>query len=111
MLCYTVNMNEWYPFLALAALLIGLFTWLRQDIKEQGKRIDEQGRTLRQDIKEQGKHIDEQGRTLRQDIKEQSERITGLIADVAALKATIETFFRVRVDPNPPDPEHRDRAA
>ena len=59
----------------LSAIMVTLFAWLRQDIKAQGERIDEQGK----------------------DIKT-------LIADVAALKATVETFFRVRVDPpQPPD--------
>ena len=59
----------------LSAIMVTLFAWLRQDIKAQGERIDEQGK----------------------DIKT-------LIAEVAALKATVETFFRVRVDPpQPPD--------
>ena len=59
----------------LSAIMVTLFAWLRQDIKAQGERIDEQGK----------------------DIKI-------LIAEVAALKATVETFFRVRVDPpQPPD--------
>ena len=57
----------------LTAIMVTLFAWLRQDIKSQGERLDEQGK----------------------DIKT-------LIADVAALKATVETFFRLRVDP-PPD--------
>ena len=59
----------------LSAIMVTLFAWLRQDIKAQGERIDEQGK----------------------DIKI-------LIAEVAALKAMVETFFRVRVDPpQPPD--------
>ena len=37
-------------------------------------------------------------------------RIGNLEKEVVALKATVETFFRVRIDP-PPDPERRDRAA
>ena len=56
----------------LTAIMVTLFAWLRQDIKSQGERLDEQGK----------------------DIKT-------LIADVAALKATVETFFRLRVDPSP----------
>ncbi|MDE0155582.1 MAG: hypothetical protein OXS28_08280 [Gammaproteobacteria bacterium] len=52
-----------------------LFAWLRQDIKAQGERIDEQGRDIKR-----------------------------LLSDAAALKATVETFFRLRVDPHrPPD--------
>ena len=103
----------------LSAIMVTLFAWLRQDIKAQGerldKRIDLQGRELRGAIKAQGgelrREIKAQGGELRQEIKAQGERIDErgkdiktLIADVAALKATVETFFRVRVDPpQPPD--------
>ena len=79
-------MNEWLPVIALAGLIIGLFVWLRSDVRELGVRLD--------------KRIDEQGQELRSMGKE-----------VAALKATIETFFRVRIDPPPPEPEHHDQAA
>ena len=59
----------------LTAIMVTLFAWLRQDIKSLGERVEEQGK----------------------DIKI-------LIADVAALKATVETLFRLRVDPpQPPD--------
>ena len=67
----------------LTAIMVTLFAWLRQDIKAQGERIDEQGR----------------------DIKT-------LLADVAALKATVETFFRLRVGPpQPPDNPGADQAS
>ena len=67
----------------LTAIMVTLFAWLRKDIKVQGERIDEQGR----------------------DIKT-------LLADVAALKATVETFFRLRVDPpQPPDNPGADHAS
>lgn len=67
----------------LTAIMVTLFAWLRQDIKAQGERIDEQGR----------------------DIKT-------LLADVASLKATVETFFRLRVDPpQPPDNPGADQAS
>ena len=59
---------------SLAALTIGLFAWLRQDMKDLGKEIKEQGE----------KH---------------SKEITEVKVEVAALKATVETYFRVRVDP------------
>ena len=63
----------------LTVIMGTFFAWLRQDIKVLGERLD--------------KHIDEH----RKDIKI-------LIADVAALKATVETFFRLSVDPpQPPD--------
>ena len=50
--------------IALAALFVGLFAWLRQDIKEQGKEIE------------------------------------GVKIEVASLRASVETWFRVRVDPS-----------
>ena len=59
----------------LTVIMGTFFAWLRQDIKALGERIDEHGK----------------------DIKI-------LIADVAALKATVETLFRLRVEPpQPPD--------
>ena len=125
----------------LAAIMVTLFAWLRQDIKAQGERLDKridiqgkelreaikaQGGELRQEIKAQGgelrqaikaqggelrQEIKAQGGELRQKIKAQGERVDEqgkdikiLIAEVAALKATVETFFRLRVDPpQPPD--------
>ncbi len=103
---------------SLAALTIGLFAWLRQDMKDLGKEIKEQGIRLGREIKEQGdrldKEINEQGIRLGREIKEQgirldkeikeqgekhSKEITEVKLEVAALKATVETYFRVRVDP------------
>ena len=82
----------------LAALSVGLFAWLRQDIKGQGKEIKEQGVKLDREIKQQGQE-------LRKEIKEQgqkhSDELTEVKVEVAALKATVETYFRVRVDPPP----------
>ena len=65
----------------LAVLFVGLFAWLRQDIKEQG-------RDLRNMITEQGKEI-----------KGVKKEIEGVKIEVASLRATVETYFRVRVDP------------
>ena len=87
------KMSEWYPFFALAGLIIGLFVWLRSDIQKLDERL--------------GKRID----TLGDRIDKLAERANGLVADVAALKATVETFFRVSIDPPPPDPERHDQAA
>ena len=92
----------------LAAIMITLFAWLRQDIKAQGERIDIQGKELSEAIKTQGdelrREIKTQGERLDKRIDEQGKDIRTLIADVAALKATVETFFRLRVDPPlPPD--------
>ena len=113
----------------LAVLMVGLLAWLRQDmndlgnrldkaIKEQGIRLDEQGDRLDTAIKEQGirfdkemkeqgdrldKAIKEQGIRLDKEIKEQGEKhsndLTEVKVEVAALRATVETYFRVRVDP------------
>ncbi len=107
----------------LTTIMVTLFAWLRQDIKAQGerldKRIDIQSKELNEAIKAQGNElcqdIKTQGNMLRQEIKAQGERsdkrtdeqgkdIRTLIAEVSALKATVETFFRLRVDPpQPPD--------
>ena len=84
---------------------------LSKEIKEQGvglgKEIKEQGVRLDKEIKEQGvrlgKEIKEQGVRLGKEIKEQGEKhskeITEVKVEVAALKATVDTYFRVRVDP------------
>ncbi|MDE0155086.1 MAG: hypothetical protein OXS28_05760 [Gammaproteobacteria bacterium] len=66
---------------SLAVLIMGLFAWLRQDMKGQGK-----------EIKELHKKITEQG-------QKHSDEITEVKIEVASLKATVETYFRVRVDP------------
>ena len=92
----------------LAAIMVTLFAWLRQDIKAQGERIDIQGKELSKAIKTQGdelrQEIKTQGERLDKRIDEQGKDIRTLIADVAALKAMVETFFRLRVDPPlPPD--------
>ena len=96
----------------LAAIMVTLFAWLRQDIKAQGERLDKriniQGKELSEAIKTQGdelrREIKTQGERLDKRIDEQGRDIRTLIADVAALKATVETFFRLRVDPPlPPD--------
>ncbi|MYH71440.1 MAG: hypothetical protein F4153_02510 [Acidimicrobiia bacterium] len=70
---------------SLAVLIMGLFAWLRQDMNKLDKRITEQGQKHSKELAEQGqKHSDE---------------ITEVKVEVAALKATVETYFRVRVDP------------
>ena len=97
---------------SLAALFIGLFAWLRQDMKERGREIKElrkelaeQGQELRNMITEQGQElrnmISEQGQELRKELAEQGKEIEAVKIEVASLKATVETYFRVRVDPPP----------
>ena len=104
----------------LTAIMVTLFAWLRQDIKAQGerldKRIDIQGKELSETIKTQGdelrREIKAQGERLDKRIDEHGKDIRTLIADVAALKATVETFFRLRVDPpQPPDNPGPDQAS
>ena len=108
---------------SLAALFIGLFAWLRQDMKERGREIKElrkelaeqgqelrnmiteQGQELRKELAEQGQElrnmISEQGQELRKELAEQGKEIEAVKIEVASLKATVETYFRVRVDPPP----------
>ncbi len=38
---------------------------------------------------------------LRMEMQEQGKEIKGVKLELAALKATVETYFRVRVDPPP----------
>ena len=79
----------------------------RADIKDLRKEMQEQGVRLGKEIKEQGvrlgKKIEEQGIRLDKKIEEQGEKhskeITEVKVEVASLKATVETYFRVRVDP------------
>ena len=59
---------------SLAVLIMGLFAWLRQDMKGQGK-----------EIKELHKKITEQG-------QKHSDEITEVKIEVASLKATVETY-------------------
>ena len=99
----------------LSAIMVTLFAWLRQDIKAQGerldKRIDIQGKELREAIKAQGGELRQEIRTRGERIDEHGKDIKTLIADVAALKATVETFFRLRMDPSqPPDNPGADQA-
>ena len=78
--------------IALAGLGLGLVTWVRQDMKEQGRElrnmITEQGQKHSKEIAEQSKEIGA--------VKKE---IGGVKIEVASLKATVETYFRVRVDP------------
>ena len=92
----------------LTAIMVTLFAWLRQDIKAQGERIDTQGKELSEAIKTQGdalrQEIKVQGERLDKRTDEQGKDIRTLITEASALKATVETFFRVRIDPpQPPD--------
>ena len=70
---------------ALASLIITGQNGLRREMREQRKEMQEQGVRLGKEIKEQG--------------EKHSKEITEVKLEVAALKATVDTYFRVRVDP------------
>ena len=70
---------------ALAGLIITGQNGLRTEMREQRKEMQEQGVRLGKEIKEQG--------------EKHSNEITEVKVEVAALKATVDTYFRVRVDP------------
>ena len=71
--------------IALACLILNGQRSQRADIKDLRKEMQEQGNGLEKEMKEQG--------------KKHSNEITEVKVEVAALKATVETYFRVRVDP------------
>ncbi|MYE49310.1 MAG: hypothetical protein F4X96_07750 [Gammaproteobacteria bacterium] len=72
---------------ALAALMIGLFAWLRADgkgtRKELRAEISEQGRTMRGEISEQG-------RTMRGEISLLAQEIGGLRERMAHMEGLLE---------------------
>ena len=91
---------------------------LRKEMQEQGvrleKKMQEQGVRLEKKIQEQGvrlekkmqeqeirleKKIQEQGNGIEKKIQEQGKEIEGVKLEIAALKATVDTYFRIRVDP------------
>ena len=80
--------------IALAGLLINGQNSLRRELREQRKEMQEQGSRLDKEIKEQGARLGKQ-------ITEQGKEIEGVKIEVASLRATVETYFRVRVDPPP----------
>ncbi len=96
--------------IALAGLIITGQNGLRRELQGQRKEMQEQGISLAKEIKEQRKEmqeqgirlekkIQEQGNRLEKKIQEQGKEIEGVKIEVAALKATVDTYFRVRVDP------------
>ena len=81
---------ELISIIALAGLIIGLFHWLKQDIRDLHNRID----NLSNEIKEQGHILGE--------IRERLSRLEGLI----------EGLFRSRpIIPSPDNPDEQNRAA
>ena len=100
MLCYTDSMTpEFWAIITVGVILGGLILNGQRSLRHDlGKRIDDQGKRF-DDL---GKRIDRL-----------DERVGSLTTEMAALKATVETFFRVRIDPPPPapNPEQHDQAA
>ena len=76
--------------IALAGLIITGQNSLRKEMREQRKEMQEQRKEMR-----------EQGTRLAKQITEQGKEIEGVKIEVASLRATVETYFRVRVDPPP----------
>ena len=74
--------------IALASLIITGQNGLRTEMREQ--RIEIQG---------QRKEMQEQGEKHSNEITEVKNDLTEVKLAVAALKATVDTYFRVRVDP------------
>ncbi len=78
--------------IALAGLIITGQNGLRRELQGQRKEMQEQGNRLEKKIQEQGNRLEKK-------IQEQGKEIEGVKIEVAALKATVDTYFRVRVDP------------
>ena len=87
--------------IALAGLGLGLVTWVRQDMKEQGRElrnmITEQGQRHSKEIEAVKTEIE----AVKKEVDVVKKEVGGVKIEVASLKATVETYFRVRVDPPP----------
>ena len=68
----------------------------RADTKDLRKEMQEQEVRLSKEIKEQGVRL---GKEIKEQSEKHSKEITEVKVEVAALKATVDTYFRVRVDP------------
>ena len=77
---------------ALAGLIITGQNSLRAEMREQRKEMQEQRKETQVEFKAVREEIKEQG-------QKHSKEITEVKVEVAALKATVDTYFRVRVDP------------
>ncbi len=77
---------------ALASLIITGQNGLRAEMREQRKEMQEQRKETQVEFKAVREEIKEQG-------QKHSKEITEVKVEVAALKATVDTYFRVRVDP------------
>ena len=82
-------MNELFPVISIIVTILLVGLGLAGLILRQGTRLDK---------------LDSRMDRL-------EARINELAIEIASLKATVETFFRVRIDPPPPGPEHHEKAA
>ena len=78
--------------IALASLIVTGQNGLRREMREQRIEMQEQRKETQVEFKAVREEIQEQG-------EKYSNEITEVKLAVAALKATVETYFRVRVDP------------
>lgn len=94
-------------FVALGALLVGLFAWLRMDIRELRREMADRTDSLRHEMADRTdslrKEMAERTDSLRQEVVELRER-------VARIEGLLEAVF-MRRDltplPDPPPPDNR----
>ena len=86
--------------LALAGLIIGLFAWLRHDIREQGSRLDKR-------LDNMDKRLDNMDKRLDKMANEMSE----IHGRLSRLEGLIEGLFRPRPVMPPPTPDQHNQAA
>ena len=84
---------------ALAGLIITGQNGLRTEMREQRKEMQEQRKETQVEFKAVREEIKEQGEKHSKEITEVKNALAKVKIEVAALKATVETYFRVRVDP------------
>lgn len=84
---------DWTPAIALAALMIGLFAWLRADSaamrKELRAEIAEQGKTLRGESAEQGRALRAEISLLAQEVGRLRERMAHMEGLLEGLREAI----------------------
>ena len=74
----------------LAALNVGLFAWLRADIKDVRREILEQGATLRREMLEQGATLRKEHAGLRESLVKMGERMANLGERMAKVEGTLQ---------------------
>ena len=100
-------MNEWLPFIALTGLIIGLFAWLRHDIREQGACLDKRIDDLSGEMKEQGTRLSKRIDDLTGEVKEQGHVLSEIRDRLSRLEGLIEGLFRSLPVMPPPAPDQQ----